>query len=247
MLKGNGGKLNTINKVEDFQQLNTKEVDSYTVKQKSNKSKGKAKIDAVAKMGFEQFDTRIISELEDARDKAAMFKLIQAEYGDANGNIDESKLNNKQKDAIKAYHASQSRVAGLMEEARKTGNTNVINLIKRYTRAPKAKNEEKRDKFDRQIASKFEEFKNLKDDETPTMARGGINRTGKAFRSIVSSGELINGRMVPPGGPYITTIPRNGVVINPNSESTIRRQAREEKALQEVLEETLKLMMVLNS
>ena len=61
-------------------------------------------------------------------------------------------------------------------------------------------------------------------------ARGGINRTGKPFTSVVSSGEIINGNVVPPGGPYITTIPKDGVVINPADENTINRQAREEKS-----------------
>ena len=61
-------------------------------------------------------------------------------------------------------------------------------------------------------------------------ARGGINKTGRAFPSVVSSGEIINGNVVPPGGPYITTIPKDGVVINPADENTINRQAIEEKS-----------------
>lgn len=62
----------------------------------------------------------------------------------------------------------------------------------------------------------------------PLFARGGINLTGKPFKSIVSSGEIINGNIVPPGGPYITTIPENGIVINPADENTINKQSTQE-------------------
>ena len=40
------------------------------------------------------------------------------------------------------------------------------------------------------------------------LAKGGINTSGKAFHSVVSSGEIVNGGVVPPGGPYVTTIPK---------------------------------------
>ncbi|MGM9530735.1 hypothetical protein, partial [Intestinibacter sp.] len=71
---------------------------------------------------------------------------------------------------------------------------------------------------------------NYKSNGIQQTARGGINKTGRAFPSVVSSGEIINGNVVPPGGPYITTIPKDGVVINPADENTINRQAREEKS-----------------
>lgn len=61
------------------------------------------------------------------------------------------------------------------------------------------------------------------------LARGGINKSGKAFHSVVSSGEIVNGNIVPPGGPYLTTIPKGGYVINPASSSTINKQAAQER------------------
>lgn len=63
-----------------------------------------------------------------------------------------------------------------------------------------------------------------------TSAKGGINTTGKAFRSVVSSGEIVNGNVIPPGGPYITTIPPGGSVINPANSATIAKQAAQEKS-----------------
>lgn len=78
------------------------------------------------------------------------------------------------------------------------------------------------------LNKRLKEFEDL-GKETKTMARGGINKTGKAFKSVVSSGEYINGVRVPDGGPYLTTIPKGATVINPNKESVIQRQAREEK------------------
>ena len=64
----------------------------------------------------------------------------------------------------------------------------------------------------------------------PLNARGGINKTGRPLQSVVSSGEIINGNVVPPGGPYLTTIPKGGVVINPADNATINKQARQEKS-----------------
>lgn len=61
-------------------------------------------------------------------------------------------------------------------------------------------------------------------------AKGGINASGMPIKSVVSSGEIINGTVVPPGGPYVTTIPRNAVVINPNNDSTVRKQYSQEKS-----------------
>ena len=74
--------------------------------------------------------------------------------------------------------------------------------------------------------------KELKNQNSPTdnLAKGGINKTGKAFNSVVSSGEVINGNVVPPGGPYIATIPKNGIVINPAESSVRSKQAIQEKA-----------------
>ena len=66
---------------------------------------------------------------------------------------------------------------------------------------------------------------------TRTMATGGINKTGKPFLSAVSSGELINGKVVPPGGPYITTIPNNATVVNPAPKAIRNIQAKQENKL----------------
>ena len=63
------------------------------------------------------------------------------------------------------------------------------------------------------------------------LASGGINKTGKPILSAVSSGEYINGEMVPPGGPYITSIPAGATVINPASKSTQAKQLIQEKSL----------------
>ena len=233
MLSKNGGKLyatETVRDVNTVRNMSTEDLEKINLRQSNNTSSGKNSVKAKQEMSYSDFDPSIISELELFRDRSAMFRLIEAEYGDGNGNIDESKLNNKQKDALKGFYANQKRIQGLTHYANNIKDEKLIGLIKQYTRAPKEANKKARAEYEKTAQTKFTEFKNLKDDETPTMARGGINRTGRAFRSIVSSGELINGRMVPPGGPYITTIPRNGVVINPNSESTIKRQAREEKA-----------------
>lgn len=60
-------------------------------------------------------------------------------------------------------------------------------------------------------------------------AKGGINTSGRTIASVVSSGEIVNGRVVPPGGPYITTIPHGGYVINPANQSKINKQASEEQ------------------
>lgn len=65
--------------------------------------------------------------------------------------------------------------------------------------------------------------------QNETMAKGGINKSGKAFHSVVSSGEIVNGNIVPPGGPYLTTIPKGGYVINPANSSTISKQASQER------------------
>ena len=62
------------------------------------------------------------------------------------------------------------------------------------------------------------------------LAKGGINTSGKAFHSVVSSGEIVNGGVVPPGGPYVTTIPKGGYVINPANASTRSKQAGQEKS-----------------
>lgn len=67
-------------------------------------------------------------------------------------------------------------------------------------------------------------------DAGPLNAKGGINKTGKPLPSVVSSGEIINGSVVPPGGPYLTTIPKGGVVINPADNTTINKQATQEKS-----------------
>lgn len=81
------------------------------------------------------------------------------------------------------------------------------------------------------IVDKFSTIPNIGGTGSPpaTTARGGINTSGKSFHSVVSSGEIINGNIVPPGGPYLTTIPRGGVVINPAGSSKISKQAMEEK------------------
>ena len=232
MLSKIGGKLyatETVRDVNVVRNMSTEDLEKINLRQSNNTSSGKNNVKEKQEMSYSDFDPSIISELELFRDRSAMFRLIEAEYGDGNGNIDESKLNNKQKDALKGFYASQKRIQGLTHYANNINDEKLIGLIKQYTRAPKEANKKARAEYEKTAQTKFTEFKNLKDEETPTMARGGINKTGRAFRSIVSSGEFINGRMVPPGGPYITTIPKNGVVINPNSESTIRRQAQEEK------------------
>lgn len=81
--------------------------------------------------------------------------------------------------------------------------------------------------FLKRIADKLDPIPNV---IGPNSARGGINKTGRPIRSVVSSGEIINGNVVPEGGPYLTTIPKNGIVINPANESTMNRQATQEKA-----------------
>jgi hypothetical protein len=70
-------------------------------------------------------------------------------------------------------------------------------------------------------------------EETPTLATGGINLTGRAIPSILSRGELVNGRAVPKLGVY--NIPKGATVINPASPSTRRIQSIQEKAFRNKL------------
>ena len=85
------------------------------------------------------------------------------------------------------------------------------------------------EKRERERKKRERELRNL-NSPTDNLAKGGINKTGKAFNSVVSSGEIINGNVVPPGGPYIATIPKNGIVINPAESSVRSKQAIQEKA-----------------
>lgn len=59
------------------------------------------------------------------------------------------------------------------------------------------------------------------------MAAGGVNRTGKAFQSVLSAGEYLNGSKIGQTGIY--TIPKGGVVYNPAPASVRNIQARNEK------------------
>ena len=90
------------------------------------------------------------------------------------------------------------------------------------------------EKISENLQSLVDKFNNIplfnnNQNNPPQMAKGGVNLSGKPFKSVVSSGEIINGNIVPPGGPYITTIPDNGIVINPNSDENIKKQAKQEK------------------
>ena len=83
--------------------------------------------------------------------------------------------------------------------------------------------------FLRNISDPFGNIINGNNNNPEMMAKGGIN-VGKPFISAVSSGEIVNGNVVPPGGPYFTKIPTGGIVINPASKSVRARQAAQEKA-----------------
>lgn len=225
-----GGDLLKIDDITTFRSTATNDLDNYNIRKTGKSVAGIEKLSERSKMTLGQFDPEILNEFKEYMEREAMQKHILQEFGDASGQVDESKLNKKQLDAYHGYLSMKKRVEDFRSQIDTLNltpeqKTEILSLLSTPHRT-----DFEQKKYEQTIANKFQEFKNLKEDETPTMARGGINRTGKAFRSIVSSGELINGRMVPPGGPYITTIPRNGVVINPNSESTIKRQAREEKA-----------------
>lgn len=136
-------------------------------------------------------------------------KSLQEEYQNAEGST-----------AAERFAKAKNKLKESEEEATQE-NTNVL---KRITSPI-----EKIANYLEAIANKLGAIPII-NNPTNQQARGGINKTGRAFPSVVSSGEIINGNVVPPGGPYITTIPKDGVVINPADENTINRQAREEKS-----------------
>lgn len=73
------------------------------------------------------------------------------------------------------------------------------------------------------ITADKERIKNVR----KTMATGGVNRTGKAFQSVLSGGEKLNGFTVPRTGIY--TINPGDVVVNPAPASVRSKQAQNER------------------
>ena len=73
-----------------------------------------------------------------------------------------------------------------------------------------------------EIIAKNKKFNNIR-----KMAVGGVNRTGRAFHSVLSAGEYLNGKLVPKTGIY--TVPKGGVVVNPADSATRSKQARNER------------------
>lgn len=138
-------------------------------------------------------------------------------------NIFHSNTNNQKESSIKTKH----NISGLdkntiekLNNLEKEQNKNIVindiihqnnnNITKPYNL------------IQNEIIAKNKKFNNIR-----KMAVGGVNRTGRAFHSVLSAGEYLNGKLVPKTGIY--TVPKGGVVVNPADSATRSKQARNER------------------
>lgn len=185
--------------------------------EKQKLSEDKAKLEDLIKNGkqltqeeVDNFQSRIDKIDEDLR-------ILQNIYTEEEAKAEKKKLDAKREENEKLDKADSKHLA--FQSFEKILSKNKFGTSEEEKKKAKDYNES--------INAEVKKFKELKKPED-TMASGGINKTGKPFLSAVSSGEYINGMRVPDGGPYLTTIPKDAVVVNPASRAVQKKQAKQE-------------------
>ena len=154
----------------------------------------------------------------------------QAEIDDRQNKI--NKLNNTIQNQKTAIEVAQKQINILTNKFNETNDENELNSIMKKieqqeniisrTEANIKKNEAEVNKLEKE-RDKIQGSKT----KIKLMAVGGVNRTGSPFKSVLSAGELHNGRVVPRTGIY--NINPGDTVVNPASASVRAKQATNER------------------